>query len=107
MISRMLGGLCLVMVCSALFAQVPSAPQTQGQTGTVEGLDQDNGALTISGQRLPFSDAVTQVYLDGRRIGAEKIDLGMVVRYTLDAAGTLLRVELIGPNDKLMELQNH
>ncbi len=107
MVWKIVGGLCLLMVCSGLLAQVPSAAALQMHTGTVEGLDQDNGSLTISGQRLPFSDAVTQVYLDGRRIGAEKIDLGMVVRYTLDAAGTLLRVELIGPNDKLMELQNH
>ncbi len=76
-------------------------------SGTIEKLDQDNGSLTISGRVLPFSDAVTEIYLDGKLISAGKIDLGMVVRYTLDASGTLLRVELIGPSDKLMELQRN
>ncbi len=75
--------------------------------GTIEALDQDNGSLTISGQVLPFSDAVTQVFLEQRQIPASRIDLGMVVRYTLDASGTLLRIELIGPHERLMELQQH
>ncbi len=38
--------------------------------GTIEHLDQDNGSLTISGQVLPFSDAVTQVFLEERQIPA-------------------------------------
>jgi hypothetical protein len=75
--------------------------------GTIENLNQDNGSLTISGQVLPYSDAVTQVFLEERQISASRIDLGMVVRYTLDASGTLWRIELIGPHDKLMELQQH
>jgi len=102
MICRLTGILCLVLAFSggALHAQ-------EVLIGTVEKLDQDNGSLTISGQVLPFSDSVTEVYLEGNLIGAEKIDLGMVVRYTLDPSGTLLRVELIGPSDKLMELQQH
>lgn len=77
------------------------------QQGTIEHLDQDNGSLTISGQVLPFSDAVTQVFLEERQIPASRIDLGMVVRSTLDASGTLLRIELIGPHEMLMELQQH
>jgi len=95
-------GLVLLLACGGLAAQTPGV-----QMGTVEKLDQDNGSLTISGRVFPYSDAITEVFLEGQRIGAEKIDLGMVVRYTLDTAGTLLRVELIGPNDKLMELQQH
>ncbi len=77
------------------------------QLGTIEHLDQDNGSLTISWQVLPFSDAVTQLFLEEREIPASRIDLGMVVRSTLDASGTLLRIELIGPHEMLMELQQH
>jgi hypothetical protein len=102
MMRRLMVGLFAILACSGLVAQTPEV-----QMGTVEKLDQDNGSLTISGQLLPYSDAITEVYLEGLRIGAEKIDLGMVVRYTLNASGTLLRVELIGPSDKLMELQQH
>jgi hypothetical protein len=102
MMRRLMGGLWLILASGVLVAQTPDV-----QMGTVEKLDQDNGSLTISGKLLPYSDAVTEVYLEGQRIGAEKIDLGMVVRYTLDTTGTLLRVELIGPSDKLAELQQH
>ena len=102
MMRTMLRILCVMLACCG----APALAQDM-QTGTIENLDQDNGSLTISGQVLPFSDAVTEIYLDGKLISAGKIDLGMVVRYTLDASGTLLRVELIGPSDKLMELQRN
>lgn len=98
-------GLVFLFLCW-LCMGMPAAAQEMHQ-GTIEKLDQDNGSLTISGQVLPFSDAVTQVFLEERQIPASRIDLGMVVRYTLDASGTLLRIELIGPHDKLMELQQH
>lgn len=77
------------------------------QTGTIEGLDQDNGALVISGRRVAFSDSVTQVILEGQPLGAHRLDQGMVVRYTLNEAGVLLRVEVIGPAEKLQELQQN
>lgn len=77
------------------------------QTGTIEALDQDNGYLTISGTRLGFSDNVTQVFIEDRSIGAEKMDIGMVVRYTLNESGVLLRVEIIGPSEMLRMLEQN
>ncbi len=97
----------LFLLCLWLQSLAALAVAQEIHQGTIENLDQDNGFLTISGQVLPFSDAVTQVFLEERQIPASRIDLGMVVRYTLDASGTLLRIELIGPHDKLMELQQH
>lgn len=93
----------VVLVCLAAtqtFAQ-------DEQTGTIESLDQDNGYVTISGTRLGFSDSVTEVYLEDRQVGPEKMDIGMVVRYTLNASGTLVRVELIGPNAMLRALDQN
>tara|TARA_R100001377_G_C3193077_1_gene111423 strand:- start:1399 stop:1704 length:306 start_codon:yes stop_codon:yes gene_type:complete len=95
-----LGMLLLCLVAAQAFAQ-------NVQTGTIEGLDQDNGYVTISGTRFGFSDRVTQVYLEDRLVGPEKMDVGMVVRFTLDASGTLLRVEIIGPNAMLRVLQEN
>lgn len=102
MIRRILPILCVILACCTAPANAQEVLM-----GTIEKLDQDNGSLTISGQVLPYSDAVTQVFLEDRQIPAGRIDLGMVVRYTLDASGTLLRIELIGPSDKLMELQRN
>jgi hypothetical protein len=102
MMRRAIRILCVMLLCSG-----PGGQAQEVLMGTIEKLDQDNGSLTISGQVLPFSDAITQVYLEDRLISPGKIDLGMVVRYTLDASGTLLRIELIGPSDKLTELQRN
>ena len=94
------GMLFLCLVTAQVFAQ-------SEQTGSIEGLDQDNGYVTISGARYGFSDRVTQVYLKDQLIGAEKMDIGMVVRFTLDASGTLVRVELIGPDAMLRVLEQN
>lgn len=95
-----LGMLWLCLITAQAFAQ-------NEQTGTVEGLDQDNGYVTISGTKFGFSDRVTQIYLEDRRIGPEKLDIGMVVRFTLNESGTLLRVELIGPSAMLRVLEQN
>lgn len=78
-----------------------------GQTGTIEQVDQDNGAITISGRVLVFSESTTEIYLGERRLSPVSIDQGMVVRYTLDDKGVLLRIELLGPGDLLRALDEH
>ena len=78
-----------------------------GQTGTVEEVDQDNGAITISGRVLVYSEGLTEIYLGERRLSPVSIDQGMVVRYTLDDKGVLLRIELLGPGDMLRALDEH
>jgi hypothetical protein len=94
------GMFLLCLLATQAFAQ-------NEQIGTIEGLDQDNGFVTISGTRFGFSDSVTQVYLEDRLIGAEKMDVGMVVRFILDAGGVLARVELIGPSAMLRVLEQN
>lgn len=95
----------LMFVLAALFTAAVQAQEVQ--TGTIEGLDQDNGSLIISGLRVGFADAITQVFWEGQPLGAQRLDQGMVVRYTLNEAGVLLRVEVIGPAEKLQELQRN
>ena len=77
------------------------------QTGTIEQLDQDNGAITISGRVLVFSESTTEIYFGERRLSPVSIDQGMVVRYTLDEKGVLLRIDLLGPSDMLRALDDH
>lgn len=92
--------LLLCLITTQAFAQ-------NEQTGTIEMLDQDNGYVTISGTRFGYSDSVTQVYIEDRLVGTEKMDVGMVARFTLDANGVLLRVELIGPSAMLRLLEQN
>ncbi len=90
-----------------LFFYCQSALTQEVLTGTIEHLDQDNGFVTISGQRHGFSDQATQVFIADSQVGAQTLDVGMVVRYTLNASGTLLRVEIIGPDEKLQFLRQN
>ncbi len=78
-----------------------------GRTGTVEQLSQDDGFIIISGRRLGYSDELTQVFLEDRQIGAQKLDAGMVVNYTVNADGVIVRMVLLGPADKLQMLDRH
>ena len=97
-----------IVLAFMLLALQPSGLLAQEvQTGTIEGLDQDNGALTISGRRVGFSDSVTRIFWEDQPLGAEKLDQGMVVRYTLNDAGVLLRVDVLSPAEKLQELQQN
>ena len=92
--------LLMCMLVTAVLAQ-------EERTGTIENLDQDNGFVSISGQRYGFSDNVTEVFIEERQVGAQTLDVGMVVRYTLDSAGTLQRVSIIGPNAMLQLLEQN
>ncbi len=100
--SRSLWALCLL-----LFVLVQAVMAQEERTGTIENLDQDNGFVSISGQRHGFSDRVTLVFIGDRQVGAQTLDVGMVVRYTLNGEGTLLRIEIIGPNDMLQLLEQN
>jgi hypothetical protein len=81
------------------------SPATLRQTGTVEVLQQDAGYVEISGQRYGVENGRTRVYVEHRELRLHDLDNGMVVAYTTDGSGTLLRVEILGPADKVRELE--
>ena len=101
-INRLLGLACLFVFffSHSLLAQ-------EVQTGSIENLDQDNGFITISGQKYGYSDQLTQVFIGEQQVGTQKMDVDMVVRYTLDNKGTLIHVEIIGPDEKLRFLNQN
>ncbi|MGJ8690154.1 MAG: hypothetical protein ACSHXZ_11625 [Gammaproteobacteria bacterium] len=101
-VNRLLNVVCLLVLffSHSLLAQ-------EVQTGSIEHLDQDNGFITISGQRYGYSDQLTQVFIEDKQVGAQKMDVDMVVRFTLDNRGTLLHVEIIGPDEKLQFLKQN
>ena len=108
--SVLLPGLKLYVAFALL--SVPLAASAQGilaapQTGTVQVLRQDDGYLTISGREFAFDNEVAEVYLNGERVGAEVLDEGMVVRFTINRAGALVRLEILGPIDKIRVLEEN
>jgi len=100
-----------VLLLSSLFGFAVSVNAqgvlTRPQTGTMQEMRQDDGYVIISGQRVSFDNEIVQIYLNDVLRGAEILDEGMVVRYTLDNRGYLLRVEILGPNEKLRMLEQN
>lgn len=94
----------LVVVLVVLGFTLLSSAQTVNPTqhiGTVQVVRQDDGFVTISGRSYTFDYDVTHVFLANKEISSAYLDEGMVVRYTLNTVGTLVRVEIIGPSDKI------
>ncbi len=75
--------------------------------GTVEHAALDDGTITISGKIYNYSDGITQVFLDAKPLAAHHLDVGIVVRYSIDGDGMLLRIEVLGPAEKLRLLNQH
>lgn len=96
-----------ILVSLLMFSSSMEIVAQDAQTGTIERLDQDNGAIVISGRVLPYSDQITEVFLREQKVGSHKIDVGMVVSYTLNASGQLLRIDLLGPSEKIRELETN
>lgn len=95
-----------LLISSPLTAQQIVAG-SQSQTGTIQKLSQDDGRLTISGQVYGYSDAITQVLIDKSVVRVEVLTEGMVVRYSLNSSGTLTKLEIIGPANKVRELTSN
>lgn len=101
--------LCLLLLLAAMPAGAQSALQSVGGTitGTVESLAQDDGRIVISGRSFGYDDGSTEVYLQGERVSASSLDEGMVVRFTVNSQGTLLRVDILGPFNQTRLLEQH
>lgn len=75
--------------------------------GTIEAKAEDDGYITISGAKYTFDSEVTEVYLRDELVRASVIDEGLSVRFSLDARGTLLRIDILGPFSELRLLEQH
>jgi hypothetical protein len=104
--------LTLVLATAFLLASFTASAQgvlSSGgstQTGTIQVEAQDDGYLTISGKNYEFSNELTQIYLNGEQVGDHVLDEGLVVRYTVNSGGVLIRLEVLGPINMIEALQD-
>jgi len=103
-------GLLLAM-SSALYGAERQAvlPTEVLQTvrGTIQETQQDEGFITVSGRRVGFSHGETEIFLNGVLMKASVLDEGMVIRYSINTAGIITKIEILGPLDKLRLLNQH
>ncbi|MFP6838168.1 MAG: hypothetical protein VB962_01085 [Pseudohongiellaceae bacterium] len=72
------------------------------QTGVVEALlELEGDFLTISGRRYGFDFGLSKVFLGGEEVGVAALDVGLVVRFSLNSESTLVMIEILGPFEKI------
>ncbi len=74
--------------------------------GTIQSLQQDGGIIRISGRDLNYRDDSVTITLGDTEISAENLSEGMIVRYTVSAAGFLETIVVIGPRTVVGEVDN-
>ena len=100
--------ICLLLIlCSFSVASAAQEVLAQASTGTLQLMRQDDGYVTISGRNYGFENGVTRIFLGSEEQPASILDEGMVVRYTLNGRDVLVRIEIIGPAEKLRILQEN
>ena len=100
-----------VLLVLAVFT-VPLAAQAQNiltapQTGTLQLMRQDDGFIVVSGRRYDFDNEVTEIYFNNEPVGPEILDEGLVIRFTINGAGLLMRIEVLGVVDKTEILEQN
>lgn len=94
-------------MAALMLLSLPASAQgvlSSAQTGTIQAEAQDDGYLIISGQRYEFDDVLSQVFINGEQVEDEVIDVGLVVRYTVNRDGVLTRLEVLGPRNLIQSL---
>lgn len=97
--ARLAAAVCLCALAGMAFAAEEST------IGTLESVNQDQGYLVISGRELDWSEETTEVYLGERRMDPRDLLPGMVVRYRVSSGGTLQRLDILGPDDIVRQLE--
>ncbi len=99
----------MLLGLQSLPAAAQDTPAAIAQTliGTIERLAQDDGYITISGRNYAYDAEVTRVFLDEEPLDPGFLDADMSVRFSIDAAGMLVRVDVLGPFSMTRLLQQH
>lgn len=90
---------------SAIAQGVLSGARTQ--TGTIQAESQDEGFLVISGQRYGYDNRLTLVFLNNEQVETDILDEGLVVRYTTDGNGVLIRIDVLGPANLIQSIDDN
>jgi len=77
------------------------------QSGTMQAVAQDDGAITISGVNYIFDNGITKVFYAGEPIDSAYLQPGMVLRFTVNREGIVDRIEILGPASMLSDLHQH
>jgi hypothetical protein len=100
---------CLTLVFLLQFSLPVSAQGVfaGSQTGVIQDLvGTGPGELTISGRIYTYDNEVTEFTLKGEEVSDADLEIGMVVRFTIED-GILAQVQILGPNNLIENFNSH
>ncbi len=108
--SRMIlvNGLQLGFLLVLFGFSIPVKGQTglsAAQTGTIQDIRRFAGYITISDRNYGFHEQLTQVFYNEEDVGADFLNEGLLVRFTLNRDSLLLRIEVLGPLANIQALE--
>ncbi|MEX0619819.1 MAG: hypothetical protein WDZ76_10925 [Pseudohongiellaceae bacterium] len=81
--------------------------QQIARRGSIESINQDAGFIVVSGIRLPYSEGSVRVRYQGRDIRTTFLAPGLLITYRLNPDGTIGDIILLGPLDRLEQIDRH
>ena len=102
---------CVIALSLLLQFSMPAAGQgvfAQSQTGVIQDLlgSGQGSELTISGAIYEYDTDVTVFTLKGEEVSDSDLEMGMVVRFTVED-GILAQVQILGPNNLIEDFNSH
>lgn len=102
---------CLIVLTLLLQFSMPAAGQgvfAQSQTGVIQDLlgSGSGSELTISGVVYEYDTDETVFTLKGEEVSDSDLEIGMVVRFTIEN-GILAQVQILGPNNLIEGFDSH
>lgn len=102
---KILLSLMLMVMSTAVLAQ--QAAIGNSRVGTIQLLQQDEGIVTISSQNYGYREELLTVYYDGSDVDSSILDEGLVVRFWLNNDRVIVRMDLLGPSDRIQSFFEH
>ena len=61
--------------------------------------------FTISNCNYGFDEELTRVFYDGQEVGSDFLNENIVVRFVTNRDGLMVRIEVLGPIENIMALE--
>ena len=95
----------LLWILSSSISLNAQAVLSGSQTGALQDMQRSDGFFTISNRNYGFDEELTCVFYDGQEVGSDFLNENIVVRFVTNRDGLMVRIEVLGPIENIMALE--
>jgi hypothetical protein len=95
----------LLWILSSSISLNAQAVLSGSQTGALQDMQRSDGFFTISNRNYGFDEELTRVFYDGQEVGSDFLNENIVVRFVTNRDGLMVRIEVLGPIENIMALE--